>query len=173
MTTVEGSLFQGRVGVPSGIPGIDLVHLLEFTPSDGLPLDGVWSVTLADKDAAMQRCHFRTIHAAAHYALRIANMADWSLGHDAITAELTGERGGELQTAMRHAEAHAHEVDAAYPVGTWIAMEGGPSILDDDGATRQYMRGQPSIEWIKDQDNQHVCKVCGAAPKVVYGWMDR
>lgn len=166
--------FIERLTVPSGVAGLDLVHFLTWTADDLLPFDGEWSVTLSERDVAAQRCRFRTLHSAAHYALRIKDLADWTLPYEQIGERLKdGESGRALREAMRHAEAHAHEVDAVRPAGAWIPMEGGPSILDDDGVTRQFMSGMPSIEWTKDEEGAHRCSVCGDHPKIVFDWMDR
>lgn len=153
-------LLSERTVVDIGIPGVTLVHFprVMILPS-GLPSDGNWSVTCAEKDLALQRCAFRCFHAAAHFALRLQAIPG-ALEQIALVAS-GGEIPPELPKAVRHAEAHAHECDGAYPAGSLIYMENGPSIVDDDGVTRRYMSQAPFVEWEKDGDGNLRCKECG------------
>lgn len=154
--------------VPSGIPGIDLVHMPEWFTESQLPSDGHWSVTLSERNVAMQRCQigFRSLHAAAHYALRIRDMADWSLSFAELSERMKGD--AELSKAMRHAEAHAHEIDAAWPANSWMPFSNGPSILDDSGETHKFIAQAPYLEWTKDDEGKRICSECGMPPVVNY-----
>lgn len=159
-------VFPVRVSIESGVPGLELVHFLIWTTEDALPFDGSWSVTIASVDTAVQRCRFRSLHSAAHFAARIAPMCDWTLPYEDVR---TWASDGEAGKAVRHAEAHAHEVDAVWPVGSVIAMSNGPSLIDMTGITRAF--GRPSIDWKRDDEGDWRCEVCGESPSIIFEWM--
>ena len=156
-------LLDDRTVVDIGIPGLTLVHFpTGYMRDSGLPCDGAWSVTWSATDHALAQSNFRTLHAAAHYALRLQRLPEVL---EAIAAAAGGgprvSKG--LTKAVRHAEAHAHECDAAYPPGNLIVMGNGPSIVDEDGTTRQFMSRAPLVEW-KHEDGLLRCAQCGDPP---------
>jgi hypothetical protein len=162
-------LLPEPIAVPSGVDGLELVHFMEWTQEDARPSDGHWSVTLAGRNIAVQRCKFRTLHSAANYAERIKDFVDWTGPHDEWTK---GEQGIEFSKKLSHAEAHAHEIDAVYPPGNWVPFSNGPAILDDDGTTRQFLSQAPSLDWTKDDEGTHRCTECGELPVLRMEWMD-
>lgn len=161
---------DNSIQVDIGIDGIVLEHFpREYLLDTGMPSDGHWSVTWlevawSEQTIGLQRTTFRTLHAAAHYAFRIQRIAG---ALEAIVAYAADKEAGqptqELQEAMYHAEAHAHECDAAYPAGNVIRMENGPSIIDDTGKDRLFMMQAPFLEQDKDEEGRPVCKECREA----------
>lgn len=154
--------------IPSGVPGIDLVHVPEWFTDSNLPSDGHWSVTLSARNVGMQRCAigFRSFHAAAHYAYRICDLADWSLTFDELNAQMKADP--ELPKAMRHAEAHAHEIDSTWPAGSVIPFSNGPSIIEEGDSMHKFLAHAPSLDWTKDDEGHRVCLECGATPVISF-----
>lgn len=150
-----------RIDIDSGVPGLALTHhVTECLPdADGVPSNGLWHVTHIASDRTVERCQigFRTLHAAAHLAQRLAALRDWTVPANQIAFE-------GLLPEVRHAEAHAHEIDAAWPVGGVIPFSNGPSVVDDDGDLRRFIAQAPSIDWDKADDGTLTCSVCGALP---------
>jgi hypothetical protein len=150
-----------------GVPGVTVVHFpTEYTTNDGLPVDGRWSPTWTATNLQLSRARFRTLHAAANYALRVRAI-EGALA--AIEAQASG--GPKITKALteqlRHAEAHAHEVDAVYPVRSVIPMQNGPSLVYDSGNLRRYLSNAPSLKWIESEAGL-ACDVCGEPPVVEY-----
>lgn len=164
----DPTMEQQTLTVQSGVPGLVLVHGLVWTAKNGLAVDGSWSVTMEAGNVATQRCRFRTLHAAMHYAQRLAPLADWT---GDVRALLKTDEGQALKLALAHAEAHAHEVDAVYPPGNVIPSENGPSIVDHDGSTRRFMLNAPSIDWTAGAGSPR-CTDCGDEPILWFDWMN-
>jgi hypothetical protein len=171
MTTTEtpgDPMVAIRIDIPSGVDGLTLVHFVqEVTIPERLPLVGEWSVTMTG-DFGVQRCTFMTLHAAAHYAQRLASLADWTSPPSDLQQLVRDDNG--LSDAMKHAEAHAHEIDAVNPPGSIIGMSNGPSIVDQTGTLRKAMSHAPSIEWDDSGDSPPRCKTCGDAARVEFGF---
>lgn len=145
--------------VDIGVPGLVLSHHPSTCiKGSGLPVDGEWSVLWGD--TRIHRAGFRTLHAAAHYAFRVHDLPG-AVVEIAAACRTKQKTTDALSKALRHAEGHAHECDAAYPAGTVIPFSHGPSIVDDDGLTRAYISQAPSIKWEKADDGHLCCPECG------------
>lgn len=158
-----------RIELESGVPGLWLVHFVnEILTDSGAPIDGRWTVTHGDSDMAIQSCGigFRTLHAAAHFAKRLEPLIDWTVSADELKKR-AAERG-EFSKGIRHAEGHAHEVDATWPAGAVIPFSNGPSIVDDTGDHRKFMAQAPMLDFEKDTEGGRVCAVCGDPAVVLY-----
>jgi hypothetical protein len=111
-----------------------------------------------------QRCEFRTFHSAANYAYRLRDI-DGCLtaingAAGTINDEVKATLPEDILKLMYHAEAHAHECDAAYPAGTMIEMGNGPNIIDETGNMRAFMSQAPQLQTARDVYGRTVCKEC-------------
>lgn len=161
-------LLAERTVVDIGVEGIALIHFPDkYAANSGLPVDGSWSVTWTSNDTRLHRAPFRTLHAAAHYAFRVSRLPGALDTFKAIERK-EEKLTAELAKKLNHAEAHAHETDAVYPAGTLIPMENGPSIVDDDGLTRQWINQAPFLTMVENSAGDKVCEHCGELPVMIW-----
>lgn len=153
-----------RITLASGADGLALTHhVTTYDPETDVPTDGEWAVTHEPSDKTVNRCNFRTLHAAANMALRIAPMADWQAAEETLHGQIDS-------VAIRHAEAHAHEIDATYPAGNVFTANGldDVAMVDEDGTLRRYLSQAPEVQWTKNDDGQRVCASCGEPPMLTF-----
>jgi len=162
-TTEVEPLFTDRTVVDIGIPNITFVHFpLTYKTNSGFLIDGEWSTTWTSKDIGIQQCRFRSLHAAIHYAQRIQAIPGALEACEKMADKIEGYVvPDEIRKAMLHAEAHAHECDAAWPAGNLIPFDNGPSIIDDTGTDRKFLSQAPTVYIEKNEDGLRVCKECG------------